>query len=362
MIKNKVPGGVAQLYYQGIPYSFYFGVESLDTKVSVTEKTVFEIGSITKLFTSLLLAQEINEGKVKLNDFLIKYLPYFSEYSENRFQQITLKKLATHTAGFPMMVSKNIQHSHELPEYFSLSYLLSIPGTEWRYSNIGTGLLGNALEVSANQDINSLYIDRLLQPLEMEKIGIHLSEKFQSHYAQGYTQEGYRVPHTHYAQHYNEEGNAISDFQLSLLPEAGAMKMTAADSLLFLKAAVGMPDVPSKIANAMKKTQQAYIHTQEMNQGLGWVIYSLNKNDKKTRKKLLNPNPYMNRWPEPAKNIRHPRFDGNALIDKTGLTSGFRSYIAVIPNKQSGIIILTNRYAINNEIMKIGREILLDIE
>ncbi len=359
--KNNIPGAAIQIYWQGLPYSYFLGVESHDTQIPVSGKTVFEIGSLTKLFTTLLFAQAIKEKKINFNDSITKYLPTLAQHPQKIFQEVTLKKLATHTAGLPVMVPETVLNPTDLFSFLVQYTLLSTPGTEWRYSNVGTGLLANAIEMAIQQDINELYINRLLRPLNMENIGLHLSESFQSHYAQGYTKEGHPVPHTHYAQDFDENGKAKSYFELSLLPEAGAMKMTAEDGLHFLKAAVGMPNVPTPIAEAMKMTQTAYIGTQEMNQGFGWVIYPFNHSSKKFRKTLLNPNAYMNRWPEPAQIINDPIFDDDALMDKTGLTTGFRSYIAVIPNKKSGIVILTNRHALNSEIMKIGREILFDI-
>lgn len=359
MKRNDIPGVAVLLYLNAEPYSYYFGVESFDTQIPVTDKTVFEIGSLTKIFTSLLLVQMINENKLNLSDSITEYLPYLSRYS-NVFQQVTVRMLATHTAGLPMMVPNHVQRQSDLPAYLAHFDLLCTPGAEWRYSNVGTGLLGNIIEAVTKKDINSLYIDYLLQPLGMQKIGINVPKSFLFHYAQGYSNEGYHVPHTHYAQYYDSLGKANSQFESCLLPGSGAMKMVASDGLPFLKAAIGMPDISSKIIDLMKITQMSYLSTIEMNQGFGWVIYPLNQIDKKAKKKLLNPNAYMNRWPEPANIIHDPIFDGDALIEKTGLTSGFRSYIGVIPNKQSGIIILTNRFALNNEIMKLGRSILFE--
>jgi beta-lactamase class C len=90
---------------------------------------------------------------------------------------------------------------------------------------------------------------------------------------------------------------------------------------------------------------------------MAWEIHPLSSANNDS---LLNPPKEMGLGPLPAKALdkNEQQFNGNTLIDKTGATNGFRSYIALIPNQKSGIVILTNRYVSNGEIVKIGRTIL----
>lgn len=361
MRENHIPGGAVQTYGNERVRSYYFGVENILTQKEVTANTVFEVGSFTKLFTCLLLAEEVIAGRMKLTDSVTKYLP---QYSESFFNSITLESLATHTSSLPFLPPYNIQKQSQVYDYLAQWCPLEKVGTVWQYSNVGYGLLGNVIEAETHTDMNTLYIERILKPLGMQSIGINVPKKFQSDYAQGYERHGYPVPHAHYAQSYNDEGKAISHFKLSLLPAAGAMKMTSHDTLLFLKLAVGDSDVPNELAQAMQMTQKTYVHTSQLEQGLGWGIYPLTfPIDKTLQKKLLAAKERFDREALPAEILSpaQQNFNGNALMEKTGLTGGFRAYIGVISNKKLGVIILLNRCISTHELVKTGRKILLNL-
>ena len=178
----------------------------------------------------------------------------------------------------------------------------------------------------------------------MAPIGINVPKGYQSHYAQGY----------------NKDGKAVPPESMGLYPAADSIKASGRDMLKFLHAALALPGTPSSIITAMHMTQTAFATTDSMAQGLGWVIYPMTQY---TVADLLQPPAEMNMGPLPAKVItsHDQQFNSNALIDKTGTTNGFRAYIALIPQQKSGIVILTNRYVDNGEIVKTGREILFSI-
>lgn len=349
MKKQGIPGAAVQVYSQGIPHAYYFGVESLKTGKPVTENTIFEVGSWTKVLTCLLAAEEANAGKLKLTDAVTQYLPYLGEYPNTPFKSITLLNLGTHTAGLPFSVSDDIKSPKELPHYLAHWQPSAPVGTHWAYSNVSIGLLGDAIAAETHENINDLYIHQLFQPLGMSSTGFYVSKAHQADYAQSYDINGQPVPH----------------LPLRLFPAAGAVKMSARDAGLFLKAALNMPGTPTKIAEAMKTTQTPYARTADFEQGLGWVIYPITYPiSQKTRENLLNPSTDMDMGPLPSKPVakNEQNFNGSFLMDKTGATNGFRAYIVVIPNKKSGVVILTNRYVSNAEIIKTGREILLNLD
>jgi beta-lactamase class C len=338
MYKNHVPGVAVELYVNGKPYFYNFGYANRDEKKPVTQKTIFEIGSITKLFTSLLLAEQVNAGNLQLNAPITRYLPELPA----RFSQVTLQDLATHTAGLPVNAPEKITDQSALITFLADGSLSATPGTQWNYSNLGMGLLGYALEHATQQSTDQLYIQNILVPLHMQAIGLAVPKKLQAQYAQGY----------------DKDGNNAPCCQLKLLPAAWGMEASAHDMLLFLHAAIDLPGTPKNIAQAMRITQTPYVLLPNMQQGLGWQIHSLNYH---TLEDLQFAPLTMDTGPLPATTLpRNKRlFTRNALLDKTGATFGFRSYIAVIPAKQSGIVILANHYVSNGAIVNLGRYILL---
>lgn len=259
MEKNQVPGVAVEVYGNGVPHSYYYGYSNRETKLPINQNTIFEVGSFTKLFTSLLIAEELNSGKIKLSDPIPKFAVDLA-LPNNPLNNVTLQNLATHTSGLPFALPKNITQRSELRNFFSNWNPASPIGTQWGYSNINIGLLGYALENVTHRNINQLYRERILQPLGMEPIGIIVAKKYQLNYAQGYNKDGQPIPHT----------------KVSLFPAAGAMKISAQDMLYFLKAAIRLPGTPEEISNAMRLTQTAFVSTANMEQGLGWVIYPFN--------------------------------------------------------------------------------------
>jgi beta-lactamase class C len=109
MSENHIPGLAILLYVDGAASSYYFGYADREKKKPVTQKTIFEVGSLSKLMTSLLFAQEIDMAKMNLNDSVKKYLPDLS----TAFDDISLKELATHTSGLEFNVPKTVQSEVE---------------------------------------------------------------------------------------------------------------------------------------------------------------------------------------------------------------------------------------------------------
>src|SRR5262249_20556032 len=143
------------------------------------EDTIFEIGSITKVFTGLLLAEMVERGLVKLDDPIQKYLPVPVP------QEITLLHLATHTSGLPCdppgWKPRNNNNpfadygTKELYAFLSSWRLEREIGTRYSYSNLGMGLLGHLLSLRVNMSFEDLVTRRICDPLGMDDTRIHLS-------------------------------------------------------------------------------------------------------------------------------------------------------------------------------------------
>ena len=137
---------------------FSYGKTNLKDGVDVNENSVFEIGSISKVFTTILLSDQVLKGNMKLEDPISKYLPEDVTVPERNGKIITLKDLATHTSGLPRMpdnfrpVDPNnpfLGYEKEQIYEFLASYELTRDiGATYEYSNFGMGLLGHLLEFS----------------------------------------------------------------------------------------------------------------------------------------------------------------------------------------------------------------------
>ena len=206
--------------------------------------TVFEIGSVTKLFTSLLLADMVNRKEVALDDPAAKYLPENVRMPERCGKSITLLDLSTHSSGLPPLPGNLKQDSRapqadysvdDLYQFLSGYTLPRDPGSEYEYSNLGAGLLGHVLACRAGTDYESLIRSRIARPLRMPDTGITLSSSMNQRMATGHN--AMLVP--------------VANSNLPTpLAGAGALRSSANDMLTFIEAFLGYRESP--LAPAMK--------------------------------------------------------------------------------------------------------------
>ena len=339
MTSNQIPGAAVEVYVDGKPSSYYFGYANRDKKISVSKNTIFELGSITKVMTSLLLAQEVDSANMQFGDSVTNFLTSLP----NAYEDITLMNLATNTSGLPFELPEKITRVDDLYAYLP-NYTPPYSADErWIYSNVGIGLLGYALETETHQSFNQLYIRRIMQPLHMQPFALTVPARYQHFYAQGY----------------DNNGQPVNPAELGIFPSAYAVKSSAGDMQKFLAAAIGLPGTPDRIFYPMRMTEAVYVRVPDKLQGLGWQIHEIKPEDIAG---LLQTEKKSNAGLIPIEEIyEKPTFHGDALIDKTGSTNGFRAYIAFIPNKKTGIVILTNRGASDNAIIVAGRKILFSL-
>lgn len=336
MEKHHVPGAAVLLYVKGKPYSYYFGYADRDKKIPVTRDTIFELGSISKVMTTLLLAEEMKANKLHLADPVTNYFQALPHY----FSNVSLKNLATHTAGLPFNLPKKVKTQNDLSLYFKRARLDADPNRQWQYSNAGIGMLGIALEKLTHKEVNQLFLAEVMMPLGMQPIGVTVPKELKANYAQGYDRDNKPAPR----------------FEWSLFPAAGSIKASAHDMQRFLAAAIGLPGTPQRVQKAMRLAETPYVRLEDKMQGLGWQIYPLTSG---TVPKLLSRVHDLDFGPDHVEEmIANPIFNGQALIDKTGTTDGFRAYIAFIPDKKSGVVVLMNKRVSNQVIVEAARKIL----
>ncbi len=338
MQKEHIPGAAVLLYHQGQMHSYTFGVTDLKTRNPVNLDTIFELGSVTKTFITLLLAEEVQSGKVKLSDKL--------SLGSTSLNQISLLELATHTSSLPFNAT-GVPYNAENEKGALTQYLQTWtppypPGTVWSYSNLGFGLLGMDLAEINHQSLDQLLKEKILTPLQMTHSGLQtfaLPDK-----ATGYRKDG-KV--------------AVSNDEPGLLGAAWAMKSSPKDMENYLRAALELPGTPENIDSAMKLTQMAYLQNPEnlMKFSLAWVITPLSN---LTSRDLNQVQTSHNFNPQKIQFLKPPTLISDGLISKTGATDGFRSYIGLLPDSEEGIVILINRYTPDvSPLQQTGEKILL---
>jgi CubicO group peptidase (beta-lactamase class C family) len=252
--------------------------------------TVFEIGSITKVFTGILLAQAVLNGEVKLDDPISMYLPEGVTAPEYEGKSITLLDLATHTSGLPGNLCHIITFE-QMYAFLSGYRLTREPGSSYEYSNYGMGLLGNILVLSADQaDYEALLLERIFRPLGMDSTRVLLTAEMRSRLA---------APHTASLAQTHLWDNPT-------LAGAGMIRSTANDLLTFLAANMGLTETELQPALQLANTPQRPSVGKDTI-GLGWQV-------------AANPGSHWH----------------------NGQTNGSHSYLAWDPERKFGVVLLAN--------------------
>lgn len=279
-----------------------YGKTAKDGK-PVDANTVFEIGSVTKVFTSLLLADMVNRGEVALTDPVSKFLPPNVKMPERGGKKITLVDLATHTSGLPRLPSnfnpKDPANPYadytvtQLYEFLATVQLTRDIGSKYEYSNLGGGLLGHALARRAGTDYETLVRTRILQPLAMKSTAITLSKAMKDRLAIGH----------------DAALQPVSNWDLPTLAGAGALRSTANDLLTFVGANLGLQTSPLASSMASMLATRRPTSVPGLDIALGWHISTRNEHE---------------------------------IIWHNGGTGGYRTWIGFDPKSRTGIVVLSN--------------------
>ena len=308
---------------------------------NVNENTIFAIGSITKVFTTILLADAVQEGLIKLDDPVDKYLPSNVTAPQYNGHKITIEDLATHRSGLPEVppnycpafadAEANLQTPDEKVRWtsdlsdcsknytfdqfyqgLSNTTISREPGSKYEYSNFGIALLGNILTLKSNMSsYDELVTKKILNVLGMNSTSLNLSDEQKSRLATGHTL-GRELP--------------LINLSNPEIP-AGSLYSSASDMLKFISANIGL--IKTKLDSAMQESHlirvAQYVGNNTNNEiytGLGWHITT---------------------------NL------GNEIIWKNGETpGGYNSYLAFNPSTERGIIILCSAVSSDADITTFG--------
>ena len=275
---------------------------SSGSKAALDGNTVFEIGSVTKVFTTALLADMVRRGEVRLDDPVSKYLPPTVRVPSRGGKQITLLDLATQSSGLPRlpnnfkpadMTNPYADYSvQQLYDFLSAYQLTRDIGSQFEYSNLGVGLLGHVLSLRAGKTYEALVTERILTPLEMHDTHVVFTPEMREHLATGH----------------DATGVVVANWDLPTLAGAGALRSTANDMAKFLAANLDSMSGPvgRALATAHVPLRDA---ERQMRIGLGWFTLS--------------------------------QF-GTPIVWHNGQTGGYHSFIGFDQANARGIVILTN--------------------
>jgi beta-lactamase class C len=323
MLNYSIAGMAVGLSIAGKQYIFNYGVASRTTRKPVTNDTLFELGSISKTFTATLASYAEINGSLSLADPASKSLP---DLQGSKFGDVTLLNLGTHTSGgFPLQLPESIRTEDELMQYLRAWQPRYTPGTYRTYANPSIGVLGLITAKTMGADFTELLQQDVFSPLGMNSTFIDVPKTKMADYAVGYT----------------EEGGPTREQIDPLYAETYGVKTTAADMLRFIEANMDSSKPDDKLQHAIIDTHTAYFTAGVMTQDLIWEQYPYPV-DLKT---LLDGNsPTMIFKATPVTQLappQEPRED--VWLNKTGSTNGFGAYVAFIPAKRLGIIILANK-------------------
>ena len=281
-----------------------YGALAKGDKRPLNGDTIFEIGSMTKVFTSLVLMDMARKGEVAVTDPVSKYLPATVKVPERNNQKITLQDLSTQSSGLPRMPS-NFHPKDESNPYadysvqqlyqFLSGYKLTRDiGSQYEYSNLGVGLLGFALTRRAGVDYETMVRSRISKPLGMNSTRVTLTPEMKMRLAIGH----------------GPNLIAVSNWDIgAALAGAGALRSSANDILTFLAANLGYSKTPLAAAMAAELSIRRPGGSPDMQIAYGWHVQTRN---------------------------------GNSIVWHNGGTGGYRTYMGFDPKSRVGVVVLSN--------------------
>lgn len=335
--QQDIPGLAIAVVNKGKVQYFNYGVASIETQQPVTQDTLFEIGSVSKTFTATLGGYAQATGKLKLSDPASQHLPALAG---SAFDHISLMQLATYTAGgLPLQFPPAADTADAMLGYFQRWKPTYAPGEQRLYSNPSIGLFGYLAAQSLGQPFDVALQKTLLPKLGLTNTHLSVPADKSSQYAQGY----------------DKQQKPVRVSPGALDSEAYGIKTSTQDLARYVIANMHPQSLEQPLQQAIAATHAGYYSVNAMTQGLGWERYPYPIK----LQALIDGNstpmamePHKAHWlatpqPQPA----------NVLYNKTGSTGGFGAYVAYVPSKDMGVVILANKNYPNAERIKLAHKI-----
>ena len=337
----RIPGLAVAIVRKGERHFFNYGVADRNSGRAVDEHTLFELGSVSKLFTATLGAYAQAEGKLRLDDPASQHLPALRG---SAFDRISLLDLATYTpGGLPLQFPDAVGSERQMLDYYRTWQPAYPAGSQRLYSNPSIGLFGHLAAASLGKPFDQLLEHQLFPQLGMTESHVRVPQGQMARYAWGY-----------------RDDRALRVQPGPLDTEAYGVKSSAADMLRFVEANLDPSKLPAPLRQAIATTHQGYYRVGDMTQGLGWERYAYPI----TLQRLQAGNSsQMALEPHAVERFATPQpAEGDLLLNKTGSTNGFGAYVVLLPARGTGLVILANRNYPNAERVRIALEILEALE
>ncbi len=300
-----------------------YGVASKSTRKPVTGNTLFEIGSISKTFTATLASYAQVKGDLSLTDSASRFLPALEG---TNLDKVSLLNLGTHTSGgMPLQFPDAVTNTEQMIAYFKDWTPTYAPGAYRTYANPSIGLLGVITAKAMKADFVTLMQGTLYPALGLKSTYLEVPRVESGNYAQGYTKKDEPIRMT----------PGVLD------AEAYGVRTTAGDLVRFIEANMGRIDLDDDVQKAVTATHTGYYRIGAMTQDLIWeqYTYPVALDDL-----LIGNSAQVSYKPNAVTEITPPLSPRDDVwINKTGSTNGFGAYVAFVPEKSLGIVLLANK-------------------
>lgn len=306
---------------RGGQHSFYqTGLASREGELPVTPDTLFELGSISKIFNVTLAAVAEERGKLSLDAPVATYLPSLEGTAAG---ELTLMDLATHhSGGLPLQVPDEVEDVDQLVDWLG-GWQPPEPGAR-SYSNISVGLLGRITSDAMGMSYADAMQTDLFPALGLTNTWIDVPDHAAGAYAFGC----------------DRETNAPIRVTPGVLDdEAYGVKSSARDMLRLLDVELGNADVSGEIRDAVARTQMGQFETRLYTQAMIWEAYPWPADTER----LVEGNGYdFILKPQTMRDVTGVS-DETVILNKTGSTNGFGGYVVMVPGEELGVVVLANR-------------------
>lgn len=334
MRDNGIPGLAIAITDHGKQYFYDFGVADKAAGVAVNSDTLFELGSISKTFTATLAARAQIDSRLSLQARVGDYLP---ELAGTAFGKLSLVNLATHSnGGMPLQVPDAVADQAQLFEWLKQWQPEHDPQSWRAYANPSIGMLGVVTARQMGTPFVTAMQEQLLPQLGLSHTFITVPARQQLLYAWGYDKNDTPVRVNH---------GVLAD-------EAYGVKSSSRDMLRYVEAHLGRVQLAAPLQQALDDTRRGYYQRDGMTQDLVWEQYDYPL----ALQTLLDGND--NGYALAGGNVSAiqpplaPR--SKVWVNKTGATNGFGAYVAFVPERQFGVVLLANRNYPNAERVRLA--------
>ncbi|HFF5664463.1 TPA: ADC family extended-spectrum class C beta-lactamase [Acinetobacter baumannii] len=333
--KYDVPGMAVGVIQNNKKYEMYYGLQSVQDKKAVNSSTIFELGSVSKLFTATAGGYAKNKGKISFDDTPGKY---WKELKNTPIDQVNLLQLATYTSGnLALQFPDEVKTDQQVLTFFKDWKPKNSIGEYRQYSNPSIGLFGKVVALSMNKPFDQVLEKTIFPALGLKHSYVNVPKTQMQNYAFGY----------------NQENQPIRVNPGPLDAPAYSVKSTLPDMLSFIHANLNPQKYPADIQRAINETHQGRYQVNTMYQALGWEEFSYPATlqtllDSNSEQIVMKPNKVTAISKEPSVKMYH----------KTGSTTGFGTYVLFIPKENIGLVMLTNKRIPNEERIKAAYAVL----